>query len=345
MATVLLNLQIPNAMQLAAFYDQIIVFRSTAGKSGPYAELTPPQSRLTLFASQTVYPYTDTDGAAGYFYAAGFINSQTGDRSPMGDPVSGAGGQLPGLMTVQQLKDQYLLGLEMRQSDGTPFPDSYFATAIQRATAAFEQRTQVTVLPTPVTGERHDIWRHHRPGDSPRLQTKRVPVQSLQALRIALPYFRTTQPLPLDWVRLTGISGRIVIYPQGPVPGFDPLGSQASYARRGWDEEVVPNGWVVDYVAGFPPGEVPPDILDAVAKMACIEPLRVAGDLFLGPGIISQSLGIDGLSQGTGTTKTSQGGAYQSRIAAYQQDLANPDFGLAAIRRNYRGLLYRPGTS
>lgn len=344
MATVLLNLQVPNAAQLAAFYDRILVFRSTTGPGGEYAEITAPASRLTLFASQTIYPFTDPAGAPNYFYSAGFINSQTGDRSALGEPVSGAGGPLPGPFTVQQLKDQYLLGLEMRQSDGTPFPDSFFQTYLSRALAAFERRTGVTVMPTPVVGETHDFWRHGRPGDSLRLTTRRVPVQAVQALRVQLPYFRSSQPLPAAWMRLFGPSGRINIYPTGPLPGYDPLMVAPWWGRRGWNEEVIPNGWSVDYVAGFPPGEIPPDIFDAVGKMAVIEPLRIAGDLFLGPGIISQSLGIDGLSQGTGTTKTAMGGAYQARISAYQQDLMNPDFGLAAIRRNYRGIPYRPGS-
>ena len=344
MAMVILNLAVPNAAQLAAFYDQILVFRATAGLSGPWSEITTPQTRLPLLAAQVTYPFSDPDGDAAYYYAAGFLNSETGDRSPIGEPVQGAGSDVPGVLSVQQLKDQYLTGLEMVYPDGTPFPDSFFGSAIKRALAEFERQTQLTVLPTVVTGELHDLWQVARPYAPQRLQSRRVPLQSVQALRLQLPYFCDSQPLPSRWLRITGNSGRITIFPIGA--WLTPLIQQAGIWRRGmgWDD-VVPNGWALDYVAGFPAGQVPADILDAVGKMASMEPLRIAGDLFAGAGYISQSLGIDGLSQSTGTTKTSQGGAYQGRISAYQQDLADPTRGLAALRLAYRGILYGSGTS
>ncbi len=66
---------------------------------------------------------------------------------------------------------------------------------------------------------------------------------------------------------------------------------------------------------------VPSDILHALGLMAAMLPLDVAGDLILGAGIASMSLGVDGLSQSIGTTSSATNAGYGARVRQFEREL------------------------
>ena len=66
--------------------------------------------------------------------------------------------------------------------------------------------------------------------------------------------------------------------------------------------------------------------------MAAVDVFAIAGDLILNPGISSQSLGIDGLSQ---SASISSGSAFQNRIKQYQKDI---DEQTKILRSKYKGI-------
>ena len=77
----------------------------------------------------------------------------------------------------------------------------------------------------------------------------------------------------------------------------------------------IPNYWKAIYVTGY--RQLPSDLMNFVGKLAAINTFHMLGDLILGtPGIISKSIGIDGLSQSYNT----QGG-FSQRINGYMKDL------------------------
>jgi hypothetical protein len=110
----------------------------------------------------------------------------------------------------------------------------------------------------------------------------------------------------------------------GIVPNLNYLGMQN-----------IPNYWTVEYVTGFK--QVPPDILDAVGKMAAIEILAMIGDLVLHPGISSTSLSFDGLSESLSTTKSGQTSAYSARMKGYADDLKTQ---LSDLKNFYKGMSF-----
>lgn len=69
------------------------------------------------------------------------------------------------------------------------------------------------------------------------------------------------------------------------------------------------------YVTDFP------DNLRALVGIrAAKTPLTIAGDLVMGSGILSSSIGLDGLSQSRSTTKSAMGGAYAGRLKSLMDE-------------------------
>lgn len=95
---------------------------------------------------------------------------------------------------------------------------------------------------------------------------------------------------------------------------------------------TIPNYWNVKYITGFQ--IVPADILNAIGRLASINLFHIAGDLIIGAGIASQSIGIDGLSQSISTTSSATNAGYGARITGYVDDLKKQ---MPKLKAYYRG--------
>lgn len=94
----------------------------------------------------------------------------------------------------------------------------------------------------------------------------------------------------------------------------------------------IPQYWNLKYCTGFE--KVPSDIINAVGKLASINLFHIMGDLILGAGIASQSIGIDGLSQSISTTSSATNAGYGARVQGYLTDLKT---GLSRLKDKYNG--------
>lgn len=82
----------------------------------------------------------------------------------------------------------------------------------------------------------------------------------------------------------------------------------------------IPNYWRARYITGFK--EIPADIKFFIGKFAAINTLVLANSfLQRTPGVASESLSLDGLSQSTSISI--QNGIFASTIKTYQEDLKN----------------------
>lgn len=104
--------------------------------------------------------------------------------------------------------------------------------------------------------------------------------------------------------------------------------------HSGWmSGQSIPHYWRVLYITSFE--RIPEDILDAIGKLASINIFNQMGDIILGAGIASQSIGIDGLSQSISTTSSATNAGYGARITQYLDELkkANP-----LLKQKYDGM-------
>lgn len=81
----------------------------------------------------------------------------------------------------------------------------------------------------------------------------------------------------------------------------------------------VPNYWTLMYCTGFK--SPPADLVNFIGKLASTNIFNLLGDLILGAGIASQSIGIDGLSQSITTTSSAENSGYSSRIKQYLSEI------------------------
>lgn len=104
----------------------------------------------------------------------------------------------------------------------------------------------------------------------------------------------------------------------------------------------IPNYWRTTYVTGF--DRIPRELIDAVAKITAIQLLAILGDIYLGIGMNSYSISLDGLSQSTSLLKSNEYGVYGSRIKQYSNDLFGDgklDQGtIGALKAKYRGITF-----
>jgi len=66
---------------------------------------------------------------------------------------------------------------------------------------------------------------------------------------------------------------------------------------------------------------VDPLIIRAIQLLSAMLPLNIAGDLLLGAGIASQSIGIDGLSQSVASTASATSAGYGARLINFNKEL------------------------
>ena len=102
----------------------------------------------------------------------------------------------------------------------------------------------------------------------------------------------------------------------------------------GWfGQPTIPNYWNFIYVTSF--DRIPEDILSAIGMMASIKVFHQLGDIILGAGIASQSIGIDGLSQSISTTSSATNAGYGARITGYIADLK---LAIPRLEAKYKGM-------
>ena len=106
---------------------------------------------------------------------------------------------------------------------------------------------------------------------------------------------------------------------------------------------MVPHSWKVTYDHGFEDGKVPVLVNQAIGLMAAIQALVTGGGLVIGAGIASESLSIDGISQGIVTTASAENSAYSAQIKEYQTTLVGRNAEeaknsiITTLRKYYKG--------
>jgi hypothetical protein len=222
-------------------------------------------------------------------------------------------------LTPSWLKANYLTGLEFVDRDGVDYPDSFFETHMQNAVRKLEELCDLCVLEKTIRGESHD----YRSSDFLAwgfLQLFKVPIRRVTAMRAVYPVGTSIATYPNDWIQLTE-NGQVQLVPQRGSLGSAVIGQGGDllpvlFSGVGH----LPHLWEADYVAGFDPENMPRTIVEAIAKLACIDILTIMSNLARPLGLNSESLSIDGLSQ----SQSYQAPAFKTQLDQYTADLYGP---------------------
>lgn len=325
------TVQAPSIQTVIERFDRIILQR-TESLSGPWATI----HTFELLPNTFFYDHQDstaTDDTV-YYYRARYEDSASSDVSQYSDLLSSESQDENALLvSVDELRDNYLFGLDLSDDDGNPFPDRMLDWYIRAGVDWLAKELDVDLVAKTHTNEVHD----HYANDYARwgyFQLNYYPVVAIDEVYFQYPSMTEKSVISNQWVVLEdeGESGVVQIVPgQGNIadilmiPGaLLPMWSGATGR--------VPAIWHFTYRAGFEPGTAPPDIKHAISMWAAIGVLNIAGDLIVGAGIASKSVSLPGLSQNINTTSSATNAGFGARIIEYQKEIKQL---IPNLRRHY----------
>jgi len=336
MATVIkLKVMVAELDNVLASFNRIKVYRSDTGISGSYVEITNAESRPRLSQGVALYLFDDLAGSTTAWYRTSYFHTDTGLESGLSDPRQGEDLEIDSLvMSVQDLKDIYLFGVDLTNDLGQPFPDVMFEWSIRFAIDWIEKQLDIKVRPTAVV-DRHDYHRRDY-SEWMFLKLRQSPVISVEKVALMWPANTEVMVFPSEWLSLIKDCGHLNVVPTSTGISqmlFTAGGTLLPLLAQGRD--FIPNAIKVEYTAGFAAGELPFDLREIIGKKASFGPLNVAGDLIAGAGIASQSVSLDGVSQSISTTSSATNAGYGARIIQYEKEIKAQ---LPTLLRFYKGI-------
>ena len=266
-----------------------------------------------------------------YHYNIDFSQIGMIESAELPEPISWSG------VTVNNIKNNYLFGIDLSDSQGNPLPEGLFIHYLNAAVDYLQNLLDITISETEFQGERHDYIRNDYQNWG-FIQLDHNPVKEIKGIRLMYGN-RPSVEIPLDWVQLDKLTGQITLFPSAGSANSLIIGQTGMLFgfQSQWD--YAPQLWEVDYVAGIDendPSMPMAMLLEAVNKRASCGILNVWGDLIIGAGIANQSVSIDGASQSVGTTQSAMFGGASARVDAYTKDLENSL--LPALRQKFGGI-------
>lgn len=337
MATIPLKFDVPNIADVLEVFDRIKVYRAPAiaGEPGTPVEITSASTRIPLVTGQVRYDFVDNAGATTDFYATSYFNTGTLQESSLG-PFSRVDSD-PALqiISVEQLTQNYLFGVDLTDNDGNQFPDSMFEFYIRSAVGYVQSRLDLRLLPTVIENEKHDFIRQEY-YEYVYFHTREYPILSVQSVKLVLPNEQEIVTFDPSFINLREEAGQGNIIPGNGTLSVIVLGQTGTWLPylAGYGD-MIPNVIRVSYTAGFEQGKAPPEILDLVGMIAAIGPLAVAGDLIVGAGIASQHIQVDNIMSRVETTQSAEFSGYSARILDYKR---RAEQYFAELRRYYKGI-------
>ena len=245
--------------------------------------------------------------------------------------------QLKSIMSPVELLETYFYGIDICKT-GQVMSNEMLVMYIQSATEEVEKSLGIKLIPE-VVEESLDFWLDDwrawgyikttypikRPlelkGFINDVQQIQYPVEWLTSRKTSDGelYYRNLYLVPTSGSATTN---SVVVSGITPHLGF-------------YGNKHIPNYWRVKYCTGF--DKLPKDLLNFIGKLASMNIFHILGDIILGAGIASQSIGIDSLSQSISTTSSATNAGYGARIQGYIADLK---LSWPKIKSYYKGFTF-----
>lgn len=340
MATLCVNIEVSNLAKVITVYNRIRIYRSDTrdAQNEPinFVEVTNALTRIPIVSTSMYYTYIDTDLAAttDSYYRVTFSDSTgTTPESRPSPNIQAIPNPALDILSVDQLRNNFLFGIDLTDDDGNPIPDAALAFYIESAVRQAEELLDLPIIPRTITDERHDFFRQEY-CKYVKLQADQYPVLEVSAVRLVLPSDVEVISFPVDWIRTQKFSGQIEILPSQGSISLATLGLTGAWLPLvyGWTD-YIPEVFRIDYRAGFDP--VPASIIEFIGMLAAFGPLNIAGDLVLGAGIAQQSIGIDAIQTSVSSTASATNAGYGARLTTYGRKIQQMR---KDLRQYYKGI-------
>lgn len=231
------------------------------------------------------------------------------------------------VLSVSELWAMYLYGIKIQGGEGPSFSNTSLRMYIEAAQREIENFFNLLFCRQLIDNETASYYRDDYWTQFPILQT-RYPVKEPMSL-IGMLAKMEQIIYPQGWLfcerEMYGVGKRrISVVPTGA----STTTANANVILTGITSQIgmqrfdnIPDYWNMQYITGFDLERLPMDLINVLGMLACFGPLGIAGDLILGAGIASLSLGIDGLSQSISSTSSATNSGYGARILLYQKQI------------------------
>lgn len=239
------------------------------------------------------------------------------------------------IISADEFKKMYLYGIDLNMY-GKVLDDSVFDFWIAAATQQVEDYLNVKIRKQIFTEKKDfhgDDWRQW--GYINTMYPVVLPLAltgflgSVQQIKYPRQWISSSKTSDGRWyqrrinlVANTGSNHSEVFAASGLIPNLGP----GTYGN-------IPDYWNLSYVTGF--DKIPADILAVIGKLSAIQILAVASDGMMpgGPGVASNSISLDGLSQSISSVASGQNGIFGARIKQYGSDLFGDRDQLGELKR------------
>jgi len=231
------------------------------------------------------------------------------------------------LLSPTEMFSLYLYGIKIQAGDGTAFSTESMRFYIQAAQQEIENFFNLKLVYQFIALEKLTFYRADYWQSFPILFTN-YPVNKPISLTGRFNQLEQIS-YPTQWLTNTQNSygqykRRVSIVPTGTAVAT----ANAEVILSGLTTQLgsqhflmIPDYWDLQYITGFKLDQIPMDLINLTGKLASFGPLGIAGDLILGAGIVSQSLGVDGLSQSISSTSSATNAGYGARLVQYEREI------------------------
>jgi len=239
------------------------------------------------------------------------------------------------ILSPFELLELYFYGIKIESEDGTEISNQVLATYIEGAQREIEKYLNIKLVPQ-IIEEDKDFYRE----DFRTFNYLRTTYPVVKPISL-FGFFADIKQIeyPPEWLTFRKTSdGELFLRHLYVIPGaqqaevFPVIFSGITPHLYFLGQPSLPSYWKIRYKTGF--DTVPIDLLDIIGKLAAIKLFHILGDIILGAGIASTSLGIDALSQSISTTSSATNSGYGARILGYVEDIKRS---LPRLKNFYKG--------
>jgi len=257
------------------------------------------------------------------------INSTSGNAFSRSGPM----------VTPKDIKERYLFGVDLTDEDDNVLPDKVIQHHIDTAVSYLEHKLDIVITPTTFV-EKYD-YRSIDYTEFNFISLKHRPVCEVTDIRAKFPNNVDLVQYPTEWYVLEKEGGQIQLSPvEGTFSGLI-ITQGGSYLPLIYGTRAYwPHLFQVTYKAGFDADCIPIMINDMIGMQASIRLFEIFGDIVLGPGVASESVGLDGANVSKGLTASAMFSAYSARIESYKKQM---DDYIKVVREHYNGFPFTVG--
>lgn len=239
------------------------------------------------------------------------------------------------MLTVKQLKERYLFGIDLTDKQGNKLPDEVIQHQINAAVSYLEHAMNIIISETLIEGEQHD-YRAVDYANFNFIQLKQRPGIEVIEMKAQFPNRSDLVTYPKQWYVLEKEASQVQLSPvEGSFSGLIVTQGGSYVPLIYGTRDYWPHLFSITYKAGFCNDQIPVIINEMIGLQAAIKIFEILGDLLYGPGLTSDNVSLDGASVSKGLAASGIYSVYGARIDGYRKSLK--DY-MDVVKKFYSGI-------